>query len=351
MDDFSDDDELITDLSYLESRLRDLHERTRKRFFRKPDMRAAALDYYELAKQFRDELCLIQSARCYQGAAKCENELHNYVREAENCLKAARLYLEQDDDGPTTSTKTAAPSVHERMESLQQALACYSRAVQIYLFFDERNPLAISTLLEMSRRLRHLGAPPDAVLYLEKAATLSAGSGRQHILVMRRLAEAQIEAGELAGALATYSSVERYVVGSGGGHGKGGGHSWRRDLARELVTKQILLLIVLEPPFDTLSDSQKAIQRYFKRSSEGENANGESSSIIDLLPPDIESDEVHLVLVSFIVSVEQQLFSEALGAAERLRAYLSGSDMRLIECTLDMLSSQMRKLAADSPSA
>ncbi|XP_026955471.1 40-kDa huntingtin-associated protein [Sagmatias obliquidens] len=148
------------------ARYRQVCNKLKKRFLRKPNVAEAGEQFGQLGRELRAQECLPYAAWCQLAVARCQQALFHGPGEALALTEAARLFLRQERDA---RQRLACPAAYG--EPLQAAAAALGAAVRLHLELGQ--PAAAAALcLELAAALRDLGQPAAAAGHFQRAAQL-----------------------------------------------------------------------------------------------------------------------------------------------------------------------------------
>lgn len=148
------------------ARYRQVSNKLKKRFLRKPNVAEAGEQFAQLGRELRAQECLPYAAWCQLAVARCQQALFHGPGEALALTEAARLFLRQERDA---RRRLACPAASG--EPLQAAASALGAAVRLHLQLGQ--PAAAAALcLELAAALRDLGRPAAAAGHFQRAAQL-----------------------------------------------------------------------------------------------------------------------------------------------------------------------------------
>ncbi|XP_007467044.1 PREDICTED: factor VIII intron 22 protein [Lipotes vexillifer] len=113
------------------ARYRQVCNKLKKRFLRKPNVAEAGEQFGQLGRELRAQECLPYAAWCQLAVARCQQALFHGPGEALALTEAARLFLRQERDA---RQRLACPAAYG--EPLQAAAAALGAAVRLHLELD-----------------------------------------------------------------------------------------------------------------------------------------------------------------------------------------------------------------------
>uniref|UniRef100_A0A8C5KK80 Factor 8-associated gene A n=1 Tax=Jaculus jaculus TaxID=51337 RepID=A0A8C5KK80_JACJA len=148
------------------ARYRQVSNKLKKRFLRKPNVAEAGEQFGQLGRELRAQECLPYAAWCQLAVARCQQALFHGPGEVLALTEAARLFLRQECDARQCLGCPAAYG-----EPLEAAASALNAAVRLHLELGQ--PAAAAALcLELAASLRGLGQPAAAAGHFQRAAQL-----------------------------------------------------------------------------------------------------------------------------------------------------------------------------------
>ncbi|KAB0353327.1 40-kDa huntingtin-associated protein [Muntiacus reevesi] len=186
------------------ARYRQVSNKLKKRFLRKPNVAEAGEQFAQLGRELRAQECLPYAAWCQLAVARCQQALFHGPGEALALTEAARLFLWQERDARQRLACPAAAG-----EALQAAAAALGAAVRLHL--EVGQPAAAAALcLELAAALRDLGQPAAAAGHFQRAAQLQLPQLPLAALqALGHAASCQLLARDYSGALALFTRMQR----------------------------------------------------------------------------------------------------------------------------------------------
>ncbi|XP_059993179.1 40-kDa huntingtin-associated protein [Lagenorhynchus albirostris] len=185
------------------ARYRQVCNKLKKRFLRKPNVAEAGEQFGQLGRELRAQECLPYAAWCQLAVARCQQALFHGPGEALALTEAARLFLRQERDA---RQRLACPAAYG--EPLQAAAAALGAAVRLHLELGQ--PAAAAALcLELAAALRDLGQPAAAAGHFQRAAQLQLP--QLPLAALQALGDAascQLLARDYSGALALFTRMQ-----------------------------------------------------------------------------------------------------------------------------------------------
>ncbi|XP_036779448.1 40-kDa huntingtin-associated protein [Manis pentadactyla] len=186
------------------ARYRQVSNKLKKRFLRKPNVAEAGEQFGQLGRELRAQECLPYAAWCQLAVARCQQALFHGPGEAVALTEAARLFLRQECDA---RQRLACPAAYG--EPLQAAASALGAAVRLHLELGQ--PAAAAALcLELAASLRDLGQPAAAAGHFQRAAHLQLP--QLPLAALQALGDAascQLLARDYNGALAIFTRMQR----------------------------------------------------------------------------------------------------------------------------------------------
>ncbi|XP_059106442.1 LOW QUALITY PROTEIN: 40-kDa huntingtin-associated protein-like [Peromyscus eremicus] len=185
-------------------RYRQVSNKLKKRFLRKPNVAEAGEQFAQLARELRAQECLPYAAWCQLAVARCQQALFHGPGETLALTEAARLFLRQECDA---RQRLGCPAAYG--EPLQAAASALGAAVRLHLELGQ--PAAAAALcLELAAALRALGQPAAAAGHFQRAAQLHLPL--MPLAALQALGDAascQLLARDYTGALALFTRMQR----------------------------------------------------------------------------------------------------------------------------------------------
>lgn len=185
-------------------RYRQVSNKLKKRFLRKPNVAEAGEQFGQLGRELRAQECLPYAAWCQLAVARCHQALFHGPGEVLALTEAARLFLRQECDA---RQRLVCPAAYG--ESLQAAASALGSAVRLHLELGQ--PAAAAALcLELAATLRDLGQPAAAAGHFQRAAQLQLP--QLPLAALHALGDAascQLLARDYSGALAVFTRMQR----------------------------------------------------------------------------------------------------------------------------------------------
>nr|XP_044620120.1 LOW QUALITY PROTEIN: 40-kDa huntingtin-associated protein [Equus asinus] len=187
------------------ARYRQVSNKLKKRFLRKPNVAEAGEQFAQLGRELRAQECLPYAAWCQLAVARCQQALFHGPGEALALTEAARLFLRQERDA---RQRLVCPAAYG--EPLQAAGSALGAAVRLHLELGQ--PAAAAALcLELAAALRDLGQPAAAAAgHFQRAAQLQLP--QLPLAALQALGDAascQLLARDYSGALAVFTRMQR----------------------------------------------------------------------------------------------------------------------------------------------
>ncbi|CAH6779839.1 LOW QUALITY PROTEIN: 40-kDa huntingtin-associated protein-like [Phodopus roborovskii] len=193
------------------ARYRQVSNKLKKRFLRKPNVAEAGEQFAQLARELRAQECLPYAAWCQLAVARCQQALFHGPGETLALTEAARLFLRQECDA---RQRLGCPAAYG--EPLQAAASALGAAVRLHLELGQ--PAAAAALcLELAAALRALGQPAAAAGHFQRAAQLHLPL--MPLAALQALGDAascQLLARDYTGALALFTRMQRLAREHGG---------------------------------------------------------------------------------------------------------------------------------------
>uniref|UniRef100_G3X7W1 Factor VIII intron 22 protein n=3 Tax=Bos taurus TaxID=9913 RepID=G3X7W1_BOVIN len=298
------------------ARYRQVSNKLKKRFLRKPNVAEAGEQFAQLGRELRAQECLPYAAWCQLAVARCQQALFHGSGEALALTEAARLFLRQERDARQRLACPAAAG-----EALQAAAAALGAAVRLHLELGQ--PAAAAALcLELAAALRDLGQPAAAAGHFQRAAQLQLPQLPLAALqALGHAASCQLLARDYSGALALFTHMQRLARELGGipsqppppqpaapgpplppGAGPPAAAApaalgaFADVLVRCEVSRVLLLLLLQPPPAKLLPEHAHTLEKYAWEAFDG---HGQDSS--GPLP-----EELFLLLQSLVMATHEK---------------------------------------------
>lgn len=189
------------------ARYRQVSNKLKKRFLRKPNVAEAGEQFGQLGRELRAQECLPYAAWCQLAVARCQQALFHGPGEALALTEAARLFLRQERDA---RQRLVCPAAYG--EPLQAAASALGAAVRLHLQLGQ--PAAAAALcLELAAALRDLGQPAAAAGHFQRAAQLQLP--QLPLAALQALGDAascQLLARDYTAALAVFTRMQRLAL-------------------------------------------------------------------------------------------------------------------------------------------
>lgn len=229
---------------------RNISNKLKKRFLRRPNVAEASDHFRQLAKRLDDHEEPEYAGVCYLATARCEQTIGNSYGEIESTIQAARSFLKAE----LLVQKLQNPSYEEHLAS---AVAAFQQAAKLQ---EEagRPALAAGLHSELGEALENLGRPAEAMFFYEKALLLDASTGSilDTVLSRMRIADCYIALGDYHNALKLLTQVASFAA----ENDPCGLYSDR--LANVEILRVILLLIIEPVPQNTPPHLLQVIDKY-----------------------------------------------------------------------------------------
>uniref|UniRef100_A0A8C5KN36 Factor 8-associated gene A n=1 Tax=Jaculus jaculus TaxID=51337 RepID=A0A8C5KN36_JACJA len=298
------------------ARYRQVSNKLKKRFLRKPNVAEAGEQFGQLGRELRAQECLPYAAWCQLAVARCQQALFHGPGEVLALTEAARLFLRQECDARQCLGCPAAYG-----EPLEAAASALNAAVRLHLELGQ--PAAAAALcLELAASLRGLGQPAAAAGHFQRAAQLHLPL--LPLAALQALGDAAsclLLARDYTGALTVFTRMQR-LAREHGGHparalppppppphpsppppGPGSAApppstlgAFSDVLVRCEVSRVLLLLLLQPPPAKLLPEHAQTLEKYSWEAfdSHGQDSNGQ-------LP-----EELFLLLQSLVLATQEK---------------------------------------------
>lgn len=188
--------------------------------------------------------------------------------------------------------------------------------------------LAVTSLLELAKAMVRLCRSHDAVQTYQKALDLnkSQNGTRERLVILRCLANAQIQAGLLADSLTTYEEI--LVISGVLKTAPIKILGWYQDLARSCEVRQLLILLIVEPSSrHRISSYQNDLLDFYRNS-----IFEKESKFTSFLEP------VELIhLKGFVLALEKKNYRRSIDSSERLFTFLDTVESAFVDYLIDLL--------------
>ena len=194
---------------------------------------------------------------------------------------------------------------------------------------------AVTALMRLAKAMLHLVRPEDAVQTLQKALELNKTQNgtRERLVILRTLADAQIQAGLLVDALLTYEEI--VMVSGVLKHGASKVIGWYRELARQCEIRQVLILLIVEPTPPKMSPFHKQMMVCYLKEDlaelKTEGAAGPQTFVTFLAPVEF------LKLKDFVLAVSRKDMLRTYEASEKLMKTLDRVERSFVEYLVDLV--------------
>jgi tetratricopeptide (TPR) repeat protein len=239
------------------SQYKNISNRVKRRFLKKPNISEGSEQFGSLAKQLRSQDCPHYAGFCHLAQARCEHTLGNSVAEANSLTEAGRCFLQAED----TSKQLNVLSLEEHLNA---AINCYSHAIRVHL--ENRHcDLAAGLSIELAHALKSVGRPAEAIQHYQRAAELQLQNPSDCLMTLSYIATAKIAIGDHEGALTvltemTYLAHERAAVLSASSFLPIGSFA---DILASCEISRVLLLLLLQPTTQRIRpEHAEILERY-----------------------------------------------------------------------------------------
>jgi len=257
---------------------RNISNKLKKRFLRRPNVSEASDHFRQLAKRLEDAEEPQYAALCHLAVGRCEQTIGNNTGEVEAITQAARTFLRAEME----IQELGNPSFEEH---LQSAISSYVQAAKLQ---EEagRAKLAAGLYLEVGDALRKLKRPADALAYYQKAVELQADSVVDLIRAKMHVADCYIGTPDHHNALLVLSDVASLVD-------EHDPCELYADVQGNVEILMVLLLLIIQPStHNTAPHLMQILDKYKWESDE------------DVDPCPILSTETSLLLQSVVMAVQ-----------------------------------------------
>uniref|UniRef100_G1QE16 Factor VIII intron 22 protein n=1 Tax=Myotis lucifugus TaxID=59463 RepID=G1QE16_MYOLU len=190
------------------ARYRQVLNKLKKRFLRKPNVAEAGEQFAQLGRELRAQECLPYAAWCQLAVARCHQALFHGPGEALALTEAARLFLQQELEA---RQRLACPAAYG--EPLQAAASALGAAVRLHLELGQ--PVAAAALcLELAAALRDLGQPAAAAGHFRAAQLQLSQLPLAALQALGDAASCLLLARDYNGALAIFTRMQRLAQGA-----------------------------------------------------------------------------------------------------------------------------------------
>ncbi|KAJ8975038.1 hypothetical protein NQ317_008978 [Molorchus minor] len=181
---------------------RNISNKLKKRFLRKPNVTEACESFINLAKQCEINELPAYAGLCWIAAARCEGSLSNNTRRDYLLNTLCEQFLKAEE----TDYQLGCSGVSG--ENLQAGLSCYSHAASR---FPENSTIPIGLNLEIVEFLKKIYRSEYIQNYLESSIKLSEGRSDTNIYCLKLLAAHFVDIGDYLAALETYLEIFRLL--------------------------------------------------------------------------------------------------------------------------------------------
>ncbi|RZC40572.1 hypothetical protein BDFB_002189 [Asbolus verrucosus] len=226
---------------------RNISNKLKRRFLRKPNVTEACESFSSLGKHCETSELPAYAGMCWISAARCEGSLGNIPGETSCLVRAARQFLAAEEKDH--SLGCPSPS----QENLEAALGCYAYASSRY---PEDCPIPIGLSLEIVEFLKKVGRNADIEEHLRNAMELSGDNLDTKIYCLQLLASHYIEMRNYTDALNSFNEIasilDRLPV-----------NGARSEILLKCEISRVLLLLILRPAPQKLSPNlAKLLEKY-----------------------------------------------------------------------------------------
>lgn len=241
---------------------RNITNKLKKRFLKKPNVSEGSEQFASLSKQLRSQECHQYAGFCQLAQARCEHTIGNWCAEAYSLTEAARSFLQSEH----SIQELHCPSFQEHLNA---AINCYSHAIRVYLE-NKQCAMAAALSIELGNSLKELGHPGEAIQHYHRAAELQLQNPLECLDSLGCIASAKIMIGDYEGALSSltemnYLAQERGVTTSDGLQPIG---AFSDILARCEVSRVLLLLLLQPTPQRIRPEHAHMLEKYSWESTE-----------------------------------------------------------------------------------
>ncbi|XP_047107418.1 40-kDa huntingtin-associated protein [Schistocerca piceifrons] len=250
--------------SDLLAQYRNISNKLKKRFLRKPNVTEASEQFGALALRCEREELPQYAGLCWAAAARCEGSLGNNPAEAWALVRAARQFLSAETKA--ASLGCTGPGA----DYLQAAASCYGHAANRWQQHHAAEqppipgaavlpcPLSTGLAVELGLALKNdLRRVAEAATQFKLAAQQTT-SPLDRLSCLGHLASCRIELGDYDGALNVFSEMVR--VANQGSKPPMGVYS---DVLHRCEVTRVLLLLILQPAAQRLPpDLGQVLEKY-----------------------------------------------------------------------------------------
>ncbi|KAJ8923349.1 hypothetical protein NQ315_001907 [Exocentrus adspersus] len=177
---------------------RNISNKLKRRFLRKPNVTEASESFVSLAKQCETLELPAYSGLCWIAAARCEGSLSNTIGETACLIQSGRQFLNAEENDFNLGCSSVSG------ENLQAGLSCYTHASTRY---PDNSSIPIGLNLELTEFLKKIDRVEYVQTYLENAVELSKDRPDTNIYCFELVASHFVDTGDYLSALETYLEI------------------------------------------------------------------------------------------------------------------------------------------------
>ncbi|XP_023333312.1 factor VIII intron 22 protein isoform X2 [Eurytemora carolleeae] len=267
---------------------RNISNKLKKRFLRRPNVAEASDHFRQLAKKLEDNDDPQFAGFCYLATGRCEQTVGNSSAEVEAITLAARCFLRCELEQQNLKN----PSYEEHLNA---AIAGFKEAGKLE---EEagRGSAAAALYIELGDTLVSLQRSAEALFHYDKALELETSSIIDTLAIKTKISNCYISLGDHHNALKTLTELANFCAANDPCH------LYQSQLANIEVLRVLLLLIIQPSHHNTAPHLLQVLDKYKWDGMEGE----EEVELCPYLDTDIS------ILLQSIVMVVQVRDSEAL---------------------------------------
>ncbi|ELT92152.1 hypothetical protein CAPTEDRAFT_164298 [Capitella teleta] len=299
---------------------RNISNKLKKRFLKKPNVAEGSEQFGALAKQLNSEECCQYAGFCYLAQARCEHTIGNPPGEAQALTEAARSFLTAEK----TVKDLRCPSFNEHLNA---AINCYSHAIRVHIE-NNQSPLAAALCLELGNALKSLGRPSEAIQHYQRSAELQFQNPLSCLTSLGLVATCKMDMRDYEGTLNVLTEMTFLVQERGGSSNNGRPLGAFGDILARCEVTRVLLLMLLQPtPQRIRPEHAQTLEKYAWECSEEDQTEG------------CLSEELFLLLQSVVMACQSNDLESLLKLQIELWPLFSSEQNQLLHLVIQQLES------------
>ncbi|XP_019851053.1 PREDICTED: factor VIII intron 22 protein-like [Amphimedon queenslandica] len=276
----------------------------KKRFMKKPNVKAASVEYGKLANSLKNEENNEYAALCFMAMAKCDQLTADSGSEAESWANAGRQFILAEE-------KLMAARNVSYNDMLEAGIHSFLLAVHV-LEVQGDNLLAASFALEAGQRLMKCEWYSQAAIFLQRAVDLQSQTIDWRIDTLGKLVSCRLQLRDYSSALGILSQIVSESNGKDGPY---------EQLINSCSISQLLILLLLKPNRRHLSAQLAAVWDSYSK-----------------LPSLDDLNDKRLLLHALTVAVNEKDYSSVKDISIKLRPLLTSDQKLLLHTVLEEYS-------------